>query len=445
MPQIIIGPELKKLDGSLQKATYGFLAKLAADDSAPGLHIEPIKNSVDTRARTGRVGMSYRAVLFKLQGSRHDASYVFAGTYPHDEAIEVARTSRININPRNGVAELIPIDHSGFVAPAPPKVFVAPPAPQRAERSLREREYVLEDLTNLGLDERFSEDALDLVGAEAVLEYAENAPASWQGNVLLDLYTGESFASIRAKYTLEETVSLDQSNDDDVLKAMQHPAARMEFAFIEDNEELRLAIEDRPEFAAWRMESGSFSGLDSPGSDRRRGIIAAGVAFAVVVAAIVGTVVGWAMRGSDAESRSRLSPAVTSDPAGAAMAPAFTEEQARQRACDAYKAIGPEWTTAYQDWSPAVKRPGWRWSDPDVREASDRFRVVSNDVAARISVLMPVNTPADVRDAINGYTGAILIYESDLGWQARDILSAHERQIDEAAAAAEQACSKAPR
>src|SRR4051812_37858740 len=105
MPQIILGPGLKKLDGSLQKATYGFLTKLAADDTAPGLHIEPIVNSVDPRARTGRVDISYRAVLFKLQGSQDDASYVFAGTYPHDEAIDVAKKSKININPRNGVAE----------------------------------------------------------------------------------------------------------------------------------------------------------------------------------------------------------------------------------------------------------------------------------------------------------------------------------------------------
>ncbi|MGV0834497.1 3'-5' exonuclease [Mycolicibacterium thermoresistibile] len=255
MPQIILGPGLKKLDGSLQKATYAFLTKLAADDTTNGLHIEPIINSVDPRARTGRVDDSFRAVLFKLQGSQGDASYVFAGTYPHDEAIHVAKTSQISINPRNGVAELIPVDANV----APPPVPVTPPQPaappmvsEPAEQSLRDREFTVEHLTDLGIDATFAEGALDIVGEDAVLEYAESAPASWQGSALLDLYIGASFDDIRDKYELRESVSVDVSDDDAVLEAMQHPAARMEFAFIEDDASLREAIEN-PDFAAWRI------------------------------------------------------------------------------------------------------------------------------------------------------------------------------------------------
>ena len=88
MPQIILGPGLEKVDGSLQKATYGVPAKLTEDDTLPGLHIEPMHNSADPRARTGRVDLFYRAVLFKVQGSQDEASYVYIGTYPHDEAID---------------------------------------------------------------------------------------------------------------------------------------------------------------------------------------------------------------------------------------------------------------------------------------------------------------------------------------------------------------------
>lgn len=252
MPQIILGPGLEKLDGSLQKLTYSFLTKLAGDDTVPGLHIEPIKNSVDPRARTGRVDISYRAVLFKLQGSQHDASYVFAGTYPHDKAIAIAKSSKININPRNGVAELIPVDDT---APAAPPVAPAPvvaPAAADGERSLRARQYTVEDLTNLGFDAGFAAGALDLVGADAVLDYASSAPASWQGSALVDLCTGDSFTDIKTKYELQEPASVDSTDDDAVLEAMRHPAARMEFAFIEDNDELRAAIEN-PDFTAWRI------------------------------------------------------------------------------------------------------------------------------------------------------------------------------------------------
>ena len=45
---------------------------------------------------------------------------------------------------------------------------------------------------------------------------------------------------------------MDSTDDDAVLEAMRHPAARMEFAFIEDNDELRAAIEN-PDFTAWRI------------------------------------------------------------------------------------------------------------------------------------------------------------------------------------------------
>src|SRR5690606_37131693 len=109
-----------------------------------GLHIEPIINSVDPRARTGRVDDSFRAVLFKLQGSQGDASYVFAGTYPHDEAIHVAKTSQISINPRNGVAELIPVDANVAPPPVPaprPQPTAQPMATEPAEQSLRDREF----------------------------------------------------------------------------------------------------------------------------------------------------------------------------------------------------------------------------------------------------------------------------------------------------------------
>ncbi|GGC73860.1 AAA family ATPase [Hoyosella rhizosphaerae] len=264
MPQIIMGPGLEKIDGSLYKATYNFLMKLASDDTTPGLHIEPINNSVDKRARTGRVDLSNRAVLFKLQGTQQDASYVFIGTFPHDEAISIAQKSRVRINPRNGVAELIPIEsppvHQPEETHAPQseqRVETAPhPAPahpaEPSEKALRTREFTTEDLTELGIDPAFAEGALDITGADAILEYAATAPATWQGNALLDIYTGESLAVVRDKYALTENPTVDDDNDDAVLQALRHPAAQMEFAFIEDNDALRTAIEN-PDFAAWRI------------------------------------------------------------------------------------------------------------------------------------------------------------------------------------------------
>ncbi|MET9327987.1 3'-5' exonuclease [Tsukamurella sp. NPDC003166] len=260
MPQIILGPGLNKIDGSLQKATYAFLAKLAKNDAAPGLHIEPINNSVDPRARTGRVDISNRAVLFKLQGSGGDASYVFAGTYPHDEAIEVAQKSRMDINPRNGIAELIPVDAapepSRPARPAPRTVEPAPaPEPVSSgprSRSLGEREFTVAYLADLGFAAAFAEGALDLTDSTELLEYAESAPATWQGHALLDLFTGESVSQVRERYGLDGAAPSGDTEDDRLLNALQHPASQMEFAFIDDQDDLRAAIEN-PNFTAWRV------------------------------------------------------------------------------------------------------------------------------------------------------------------------------------------------
>ncbi|PZU02185.1 MAG: DNA helicase UvrD [Gordonia sp. (in: high G+C Gram-positive bacteria)] len=253
MAQIILGPGLAAMDGSLHQATYRFLTKLAADDTAPGLHIEPINNCIDPRARTGRVDISNRAVLFKLQGSQETASYVFIGTFQHDEAIAVAQKTRVNINPRNGVAELIPVDDqpASAQAVAPSARPAVTPSEPDADRSLRERVFTVDDLTDLGIDAAFAEGALNLRG-DAILDYAEQAPAAWQASALLDIYTGESLTAVRDKYQLEQTTAADTADDDEMLAALKHPAAQMEFAFITDDKDLKEAIAN-PNFAAWRI------------------------------------------------------------------------------------------------------------------------------------------------------------------------------------------------
>lgn len=254
MAQIILGPGLTAMDGSLHQATYRFLAKLAADDTAPGLHIEPIKNSADPRVRTGRVDISNRAVLFKLQGSQQEASYVFVGTFQHDEAIAYAQKTSVKINPRNGVAELIPIDDHPIPPVAlPPELTPATPSSESSkETSLRQREFTVSDLTDLGMDAAFAEGALDLVGGDAVLDYAEQAPATWQASALIDIYSGESLTTVRESYKLAEPAVADADNDDDVLAAMKHPAAQLEFTFLEDDQALRDAIEHL-DIVAWRI------------------------------------------------------------------------------------------------------------------------------------------------------------------------------------------------
>ncbi len=134
MPSIIMSKPASKLDPAIKKKAYAFLEKLGEDDTAPGLHIEPIVNSADPRVRTGRVDLSYRAVLIKVvQGAA--VVYVFHGIWPHDEAIEVAKRTKLKWNPVNGITEIITLP------PEPASPPAAPVAPQDFElTSVAERE-----------------------------------------------------------------------------------------------------------------------------------------------------------------------------------------------------------------------------------------------------------------------------------------------------------------
>ena len=96
---IIMSKQALKLDGSLKPKAFTFLEKLTTDDTAPGLHIEPVKKCRDSRVRTGRVDQQYRAVLFKLTGEDGNRRYVLEGFYNHDEAYDVAPRVELAINP----------------------------------------------------------------------------------------------------------------------------------------------------------------------------------------------------------------------------------------------------------------------------------------------------------------------------------------------------------
>jgi hypothetical protein len=268
VPQIIMAPQptgSKRLDGSVRKQAYAFLEKLSDDDTTPGLHVEPINGSADPRVRTGRVSDFYRAVLFKLQGKGTDAHYVYLGIYPHDDAIALAKKATLKLNPVNGIAELITAEtpsrsaySSTLEQPTPPSpdrsTRPLPPPPQKALAPLLGSLASLDDLVNdLGIDPQLAEQALQVVTEDELLDLVETA-VQWQASALLDLGTGRSVQEIKESLGIDEAAAPepDQDPDDTLLDAIRRPAALMQFAFIEDDDELRRVIEDG-DFEAWRV------------------------------------------------------------------------------------------------------------------------------------------------------------------------------------------------
>jgi superfamily I DNA/RNA helicase len=267
MPTIIMSRLAGKLDGSIKARTLTFLEKLSVDDTVPGLHVEPITGSADDRVRTGRIDQFWRAVLFRLDagGQTH---YVFHGVWPHDEAIRVARTSVLRVNPVNGLPQIEP------AAPDVPTPLVDPVAARAAapvdvvpaaEPTLFDKLGVVrQDLVDrLGLPQDVAAAALAAPDADAMLDLA-STHEGWAGLMLIDLATGTTVDEVVARYELQPadgeaadgepgtSGSVTGSNDVGLLDAFKRPAAQAAFTFVADQQELRRVIEGG-DFGAWRV------------------------------------------------------------------------------------------------------------------------------------------------------------------------------------------------
>ena len=93
-------------DPSLRAKIGPFISKLSTMTTSSGLHLEPIRGARDRRVRTARVTDFYRAVLFELAADG-EVVYVIHGIWPHDEAIKIAESVTVHVNPRNGITEVV--------------------------------------------------------------------------------------------------------------------------------------------------------------------------------------------------------------------------------------------------------------------------------------------------------------------------------------------------
>lgn len=241
---------MSKLDGSIKNKVYDFFEKLSADDTQPSLHIEPLHVATDPRVRTGRVDLHYRAVLFRVDDKSSGPTYIYMGTWGHDEAIKLAERATLRVNPINGTLE-------GLIGEPAAPVASEPIAPVRVEKPavmyLAGFGYKLEDLTEgLGLSPAVAERAMAAPDESTLLDAAAGA-LDWEGSALLDLATGLAISDIREKHGFSsEPIDTSRDGDQQIIDALARPASKMQFAYIEDNAELRRIIEGG-DFAAWRI------------------------------------------------------------------------------------------------------------------------------------------------------------------------------------------------
>lgn len=281
MPTLIWSKVKDGLDPSMKKKAYAFFEKLQEDDERPGLHIEPIKGSVDDRVRTGRVDDNFRCVLFKIT-SGDEAFYVIHGVWPHDKANAIAESVRLSMNPINGVPEVERVvdayrdaatrEAGPTRTPAHAPEVTAPmtpvPVPVPADVAGPVVPTTLQDappswptgLTpeglhgELGIDVELAEAALAAPTEAALTDVIARASVEWQGDALLELATGAALTEVRSTFKLDVPIDLapEGRDDDRLLQSLQHPAAKTLFHWVKDDADLRQIIE-AGDFGAWRL------------------------------------------------------------------------------------------------------------------------------------------------------------------------------------------------
>ena len=243
-------------DKAVNGKIFAFLQKLREDDTSNGLHIEKMQNPVDPRARTARVDQALRAVLYCLDTPDSERVYFYAGTWPHDVAIERARTRKLQVNPINGIAELIEVTSTDVPAVAAQAAY----APQKAEvlPYLVAANYLPDELEGLGFDRATIERLFRATSDGELLAIADDLENQWQASVVLGLAVGDSVAKIAADLALENSSGPEspvEAGPDDsgrLIQSLAHPASQMQFTLVENDEELRRVIEDG-DFGAWRV------------------------------------------------------------------------------------------------------------------------------------------------------------------------------------------------
>lgn len=272
MPYVSMASAKNKVDGSVKKQVLDFLQKLQVDDTVPGLHIEPMQKPRDKRVRTGRVNDAWRAVLFKME-VEGEAHYVYYGTWHHDDAIKVARSTVLKLNLALGAPEFEDHGVPDEVPAGEPVPDVWSPAPEPVEEPQAESaegEGASEDAAAVvpAWDNRLpaawtverlvSEAGIKETGAVRAL--AARTPSDLnavidtlpeaQGLVLLGLANGEDLEAIRDELGLVP-LAANVPEDEHLDRVLRE--SKGGFVFVGDSpDELRDALESM-EIDRWRV------------------------------------------------------------------------------------------------------------------------------------------------------------------------------------------------
>lgn len=225
------------VDGSVKAKAWDFVTKLTTDADLTGLDIKIPKDPADKRVRTGRVDLNYRAVLFAV-GQEPEPMWLLAAIHKHDKAYEEAQRLVLDVNPVNGAMEVY------RPSAVDARVRDYEHRPSKPDEAAQVLPFTVDELVGIGINADVAAQAVRLTDEGEIFDLAADLP-EWQQQALVDLATGVSLDDVRASYGSDE-----KPTGLDPLEAMRRPASRMQFVYLDGDDELRRMLEG--DFAAWR-------------------------------------------------------------------------------------------------------------------------------------------------------------------------------------------------
>jgi superfamily I DNA/RNA helicase len=231
------------VDGSLKGKAWDFVRKLNTDADLTGLDFKQPQGAVDKRVRTARVDLSYRAVLFDMSVGG-ETFYLLAGIKQHDDAYRLAETIELRVNPVNGIAEVLRHQDVQRVVKRENPV-------KKTEDALQLLPFSIAEIIGLGILAEIADRAVKITDEDDLQELCLAAP-EWQGDALLQLACGASLDDVRKVFGPPSLMGDVAVATDDFSAAFEHPASRMQYVVVteENDSELRAMLEG--DFSAWR-------------------------------------------------------------------------------------------------------------------------------------------------------------------------------------------------
>ena len=282
----------------LGKQILSFYNKLIEDPANPSLHVEPIANSADNRARTARVNDKYRAVLFEIHRDGQQ-QFFMVDILNHDDAIELARRTKLKLNPVTGITELIDASTTGAglseeeIESRAKKLA----AEKLAELKAKEEKHKIEEesattasgqsqssprntdtavatqkqkspqevlaaygisAADLRNEMGFSVETVATIHSAETIEQAEkllDSARTWEKDAFLGLMAGMSIEEVREDLNLRRVDAdseADLETDEAIAAGMTSETGASEFV-ISDNEDELAAVLSEGSFAEWRV------------------------------------------------------------------------------------------------------------------------------------------------------------------------------------------------